>query len=220
MGNISLRNLRIQAGKTQAETAEVLDVSTSTYKRWEKNPLEMPHGMWLETVQYLEMSAQIRKKTKMATDYGHSEVVFDEPMTDEEGEKNRASYTVPIPDSLTNSFEPSQPITDKQFLDWEIRHIEPYPGYAEEYAAWQDAWEEIDRAQAEADGNHYNYVDNMKLQPEFDPQTGEPIDYEEPVIFQNAETNKVEVHLPDEDAVKADAEARGEDTSITGDEEE
>lgn len=41
-----------------------------------------------------------------------------------------------------------------------------------------------------------------------------------PVIFQNAETNKVEVHLPDEDAVKADAEARGEDTSITGDEEE
>ena len=36
----------------------------------------------------------------------------------------------------------------------------------------------------------------------------------------NAETNKVEVHLPDEDAVKADAEARGEDTSITGDEEE
>ena len=53
-----------------------------------------------------------------------------------------------------------------------------------------------------------------------DPQTGEPIDYEEPVIFQNAETNKVEVHLPDEDAVKADAEARGEDTSITGDEEE
>ena len=220
MGNISLRNLRIQAGKTQAETAEVLDVSTSTYKRWEKNPLEMPHGMWLETVQYLEMSAQIRKKTKMATDYGHSEVVFDEPMTDEEEERNRASYTVPIPDSLTNSFEPSQPITDKQFLDWEIRHIEPYPGYAEEYAAWQDAWEEIDRAQAEADGNPYNYVDNMKLQPEFDPQTGEPIDYEEPVIFQNAETNKVEVHLPDEDAVKADAEARGEDTSITGDEEE
>ena len=111
--------------------------------------------MWLETVQYLEMSAQIRKKTKMATDYGHSEVVFDEPMTDEEEEKNRASYTVPIPDSLTNSFEPSQPITDKQFLDWEIRHIEPYPGYAEEYAAWQDAWEEIDRAQAEADGDHY-----------------------------------------------------------------
>lgn len=220
MGNISLRNLRIQAGKTQAETAEILDVSTSTYKRWERDPLEMPHGMWLETVEYLELSAQIRKKTKMATDYGRSEVVFDKPMTEEEEKANRASYTVPIPDSLTDSFEPSKPITDKQFLDWEIRHIEPYPGYAEEYAAWEDAWEEIDRAQAEADGNHYNYVDNLKLQPEFDPQTNEPVYYEEPVIFQNTETNKVEVHLPGEDEVKADAEARGEDTSITGDEED
>ena len=93
-------------------------------------------------------------------------------------------------------------------------------GYAEEYAAWEDAWENINRAQAEADGNHYNYVDNMNLQPEFDPQTDAPVNYEEPTIFQNAETNKVEVHLPYEDEVKADAEARGEDTSITGDEEE
>ena len=99
----------------------------------------------------------------MATDYGHSEVRFVPPMTEEEEKENRASYTVPIPDSLTDCFEQSKPITDKQFLDWEIRHIEPYPGYAEEYAAWQDAWEEIDRKQAEADGNHYNYVDNLKL---------------------------------------------------------
>lgn len=173
MGNISLRNLRQQAGKTQAETAEVLDVSLSTYKRWEKSPSDMPHGMWLETVEYLELSAQNRKKQKMATDYGKSEVVFDEPMTDEEEEKNRASYTVPIPDSLTNHFVPSKKITRKQFLDWEIRHIEPYPGYADEYYAWQDAWEEIDRKQAEADGNPYNYVDNLKLEPESDQQDEE-----------------------------------------------
>lgn len=218
MGNISLRNLRQQAGKTQAETAEVLDVSLSTYKRWEKNPSDMPHGMWLETVEYLELSAQNRKKQKMATDYGKSEVVFDKPMTEEEEEKNRASYTVPIPDSLTNHFVPSKKITRKQFLDWEIRHIEPYPGYADEYYAWQDAWEEIDRKQAEADGNPYNYVDNLNFQPEYDPQTGERIDYEEPVVFENTETGKVEVHLPGEEQAKAAAEARGEDTSDTDEE--
>jgi len=220
MGNISLRNLRIQAGKTQAETAEILDVSTSTYKRWEKNPLEMPHGMWLETVEYLELSAQIRKKTKMATDYGKQKVEFQLPPTDEELAEERASYTVPIPEDLTDVFVPSKPVTNEQVIAWECRNIEPYPGYAEEYSAWEDAWENVNRAQAEADGNHYNYVDNMVLQPEFDPQTNEPIDYEEPVIFQNTETNKVEVHLPGEDEVKTDAEARGEDTSITGDEEE
>lgn len=217
---ISLRNLRIQAGKTQAETAEILDVSTSTYKRWEKNPLDMPHGMWLETVQYLEMSAQVRKKARMATEYPKQKAEYVPPATEEELSEERKSYTVPIPDDLPDIFTPSKPVTNEQTIAWECRNIEPYPGYAEEYAAWEDAWENINRAQAEADGNHYNYVDNMNLQPEFDPQTDAPVNYEEPTIFQNAETNKVEVHLPYEDEVKADTEARGEDTSITGDEEE
>ena len=59
----------------------------------------------------------------------------------------------------------------------------------------------------------------MVLQPEFDPQTGEMIDYEEPVVLQDTETGKVEVHLPGEEEAKAAAEARGEDTSDIGDEE-
>ena len=217
--SLSIRNLRMQAGKTQTETAEVLDVSLSTYKRWEKNPLDMPHGMWLETVEYLEMSAQIRKKTKMATDYGKTEVAFAPAPTEKELAEQRASYTVPIPDDLTDWFTPSKPVTDEQTIAWECYNVEPYPGYAEEYAAWESAWENINRAQAEADGYKLNYIDNMVLQPEFDPQTGEMIDYEEPVVLQDTETGKVEVHLPGEEEAKAAAEARGEDTSDIGDEE-
>lgn len=220
MEAISIRNLRMQAGKTQTEVADLLDVSLSTYKRWEKNPLNMPHGMWLQTVEYLELSAQVRKKTKMATDMGFHKVEFEKPMTDEEMTEDTASYTVPIPEGLTGDFIPSKPVTNEQTIAWTTRNIEPYPGYADEYAAWEDAWERVNRAQMEADGNTPNYVDNLVLQPEYDPQTDEPIDYEEPVIFQNTGTGKVEVHLPMEDEVKADAEARGEDTSITGDEEE
>ena len=100
----------------------------------------------------MELSAQIRKKTKMATDYGKQKVEFKLPPTDEELAEERASYTVPIPDDLP-----------EQMIAWECRNIEPYPGFADEYAAWEDAWENINRAQAEADGNPYNYVDNLIL---------------------------------------------------------
>lgn len=160
-----------------------------------------------------------RKKTKMATDYGKTEVGFTPVPTDEELAERRASYTVPIPDDLTNWFTPSKPVTKEQAIAWDCYNIEPYPGYAEEFTAWDSAWERINRAQAEADGVKLNYIDNMVLQPEFDPQTGELIDYEEPAVLQDTETGKVEVYLPGEEDAKAAAEARGEDTSDIDDEE-
>ena len=104
-----------------------------------------------------------RKKTKMAIDYGKTEVAFAPAPTEKELAEQRASYTVPIPDDLTDWFTPSKPVTDEQTIAWECYNVEPYPGYAEEYAAWESAWENINRAQAEADGYKLNYIDNMIL---------------------------------------------------------
>ncbi len=99
----------------------------------------------------------------MAKDLGFRKVEFEEPMTDEELAEDTASYTVPIPEGLTGDFNPSKPVTDEQTIAWACRGIEPYPGYAEEFAAWEDAWEMVNRAQMEADGNTPNYVDNLDL---------------------------------------------------------
>ncbi|NEG71827.1 hypothetical protein [Bifidobacterium ramosum] len=73
-------------------------------------------------------------------------------------------YTVPIPEDLTEDFEPSKPVTREQMIRWMTRHIEPYPGYAEEEGAWERAWQEVELAQLKADGEPVLEMDPVHLQ--------------------------------------------------------
>ena len=84
---------------------------------------------------------------------------------DEDDEDRLSDYTVPIPEGLTEEFHPSQPVTPKQLLDWETKNKEPYPGYSEEFFNWENAWEEVNRAQQKADGGYLHLSDPVPAQP-------------------------------------------------------
>lgn len=131
---------------------------------------------------------------------GHATVDFRTP---EEADEDRREYTVPIPEGLTEEFEPSRPVTNAQTIAFQTSGKEPYPGYAREYADWERAWQEVDDAQDEADGiySHYSVLANPS--PENDPITGDPIDYDELRIEENAETGDADLLIP-EDELDAD----------------
>lgn len=94
-------------------------------------------------------------------------VSFKDPRDDDDDRLE--DYTVPIPEGLTEEFVPSQPVTPKQIIDWETKNKEPYPGYAEELFNWENAWEEVNRAQQKADGGYLHVADPVHIQGE--PET-------------------------------------------------
>lgn len=170
--HLSIKTLRKQAKRTQKEMAELFDISLDTWRRWENNPDDMPYSAHLQAVDFLEQAVQIRKENTMAKHWGKVHMA--------EGPVNMhvedQGYTVPIPEGLTEVFEPSQPVTDRQTLDYELYGKEPYPGYADEMEAWEEAWEQVNRAQMVADGAPLNIMDPVLADPEFD-EFGEPIVY-------------------------------------------
>lgn len=211
MQQLSIKNLRKQAHRTQKEMAELCDVSLTTYTKWEKNPADMPHGLYLQVIDFLEHAVQIRKETTMAHDMGMAHVVC---LTPEEAEREAAEnpYTVPIPEGLEEDFHPSKPITFQQMVDWETNHKEPYPGYADEYEAWESAWQEVELAQMKADGVTETEINPVHVDPEFDPATGEPIIYDEPHIVQDDQSGEGDLFLDEadltEDELQADANTK------------
>lgn len=120
-------------------------------------------------------------------------------VTPEEADEDEREYTVPIPDWLTRDFHPSKPVTNKQTLDFEAYGREPYPGYAEEYARWEQAWRDVDDAQDEADGNHIPEMVLGHPSPEYDPLSGDPINYDEIKIAVNNETGDADMYIDEAD---------------------
>lgn len=92
-------------------------------------------------------------------------VRFIDPAEDDD---NIEDYTVPIPEGLTEEFHPSHPVTTREIIDWEVRNIEPYPGYAEEVNNWEKAWEEVNRAQQAADGGYMPIIDPVHIKSDDD----------------------------------------------------
>lgn len=120
-----------------------------------------------------------------------------------------SDYTVPIPEGLTEEFEPSQPCTREQLLDYACGGPEPYPGYAEEEQAWLDAWNDLDMRQAEADGDPWVVLPTVIPQPDFDEE-GEPVHYEgEPEIMVDGKSREATLMVPqdepEESAAKREA---------------
>lgn len=182
MASLSIKKLRLQAGKTIKEMADVLDKDTRTYSKWENDPDLIPHGLWLQIVEYLEIAVQIRKKEKhMGQHMGKKQFRH---CSNEEADKvdRRDQYTVPIPDWLTEDFKPSRPVTQQQMLAYDLHGKEPYPGYGEEMRKWEDAWEEINRAQLRADGADPVVIDLPTRTPEYDTD-GNLTTFDETVVI-------------------------------------
>lgn len=197
---INLKTLRRQAGRTQKEVAELLGVHVNTYRAWEKDPSSMPHGAWVDTVSYLEIAAQARKARKMATEFPKREARFVSGYDDSDQEE----YTVPIPEGLTEVFVPSREVTRKQQVDFEVSGKEPYPGYAAEFEEWERQWEMVNEAQAEADGDDWQTLDPVLADPEYTPDTGEPIEYDEPNIDVDPESGDATLYMPNDGDEEAD----------------
>ncbi|KAB7790485.1 hypothetical protein [Bifidobacterium leontopitheci] len=89
-----------------------------------------------------------------------STVIFDDPT---EMESDLDTYTVPIPEGLTETFQPSRPVSVDEIFDWEAYGREPYPGYAAEENNWEKAWEKVNRAQQKADGGTMHIADPVHL---------------------------------------------------------
>ena len=155
MNQLSIRRLRQLAGKTKNEIADLLGMSVNTYSKYEDNPMSLSYAAYHQLIEYLETAIQIRKKLEKEQPMNtpiKAKVRFVAP--DEDDEDRLSDYTVPIPEGLTEEFHPSQPVTPKQLLDWETKNKEPYPGYSEEFFNWENAWEEVNRAQQKADGGY------------------------------------------------------------------
>ena len=118
-------------------------------------------------------------------------------------------YTVPIPEGLTEYFEPSKPVTNEQIIAWETKGIEPYPGYADEEEEWDKAWEMVNRAQAEADGHPYLVLPTAHPQPDFDAD-GQPTDFDDPEIVVNPDSGLAKLYVA-EDTQTEDADANDAD---------
>ncbi|PLS25168.1 hypothetical protein [Bifidobacterium imperatoris] len=107
----------------------------------------------------------------------------------EEADKNDRleDYTVPIPEGLTEEFRPSKPVTPRQMIDWETKNKEPYPGYAEELFNWENAWEEVNRAQLKADGGYLHIADPVHFDDDPEAAAGsvKNVDGEEVPVYGN-----------------------------------
>lgn len=181
---LQLKKLRMQAGETQADMADMFGVGLSTWQRWEKDPGRIDMTTWQQIVYYLTLARHIKKEAAMPKHLGHVEVDF---LTPEEAEAISREYTVPIPEGLTRDFEPSKPVTDEQVLKFAMSGVEPYEGYEEEYIAWERAWEEVNAAQDEADGDVVPEMPTVHVSPEYDEETGLPITYDELHVEETAD---------------------------------
>lgn len=191
-----LKQLRLKAGKTKKEMSELCDVSVNTYTKYENDTDGMPHGLYLHVLEYLETSSQIRKKIMSETIPATARFLTPE---ERDQEDKRDGYTVPIPEDLTEEFHPSQPITPKQIVAWETKGIEPYPGYEEEENNWAKRWEEVNRAQLAADGGGLHVADPVDVDPEFDPETGEPVTYDEPQMVVEKKGGETRLYVDEAD---------------------
>jgi DNA-binding XRE family transcriptional regulator len=211
-GTISLKKLRLKAGKTQKDMGELCDVSLNTWRSWEKDPRIMPHGMWLDAVAYLETAIQA-KETSMAQHFECKKAIIGD-----EAYKDEDEWTVPIPEGLTDTFEPSKPCTKEQLIRYSTGGPEPYPGYEKELEAWEDAWEDVRQRQAEADGDTYLTLPNVITGvPEDVDEDGNLIQYDEPQVVVDAQSGDATLAVPDGDAKEADEAVKEADEADSDD---
>ncbi len=192
-----LSELREEAEYTQQQAADVIGVSLETYNNFEQNINSMPFDQYVKLVETLIETYKKNHPEEHIDDPTVSEahVVFDDPDT---MDLDSDEYSVPIPADLPEYFESSQPVTNKQILDFEFDGIEPYPGYADEYDEWYRRWEVINNLQAYVDSKRKEtLIDPVSIAPDFDPQDDTPIHYNEPALLIDENTGEATVDDPD-----------------------
>ena len=193
-----LRDLREECGFTQEQAANVIGVSRQTYNKYEQDVNTMNLGDYTKLVETLIETYKQNHPEEHIDDPVTVEAqpaVFDDPDT---MDADSDEYSVPIPADLPEDFEPSQPTTTKQVLDFEFNGVEPYPGYAEEYDEWYRRWEGINNLQAYVDSKRKDTpIDPVSIAPDFDPQDDTPIHYNEPALLIDENTGEATVDDPD-----------------------
>lgn len=200
-----LRDLREECGFTQEQAAQVIGVSRQTYNKYEQDVNTMNLGAYTKLVETLIETYKQNHPEEHIDDPVTVEAqpvtveaqpaVFDDPDT---MDADSDEYSVPIPADLPEDFEPSQPTTTKQVLDFEFNGVEPYPGYAEEYDEWYRRWEVINNLQAYVDSKRKEtLIDPVSIAPDFDPQDDTPIHYNEPALLIDENTGEATVDDPD-----------------------
>lgn len=193
-----LRDLREECGFTQEQAAQVIGVSRQTYNKYEQDVNTMNLGDYTKLVETLIETYKQNHPEEHIDDPVTVEAqpaVFDDPDT---MDADSDEYSVPIPADLPEDFEPSQPTTTKQVLDFEFNGVEPYPGYAEEYDEWYRRWEVINNLQAYVDSKRKDTpIDPVSIAPDFDPQDDTPIHYNEPALLIDENTGEATVDDPD-----------------------
>ncbi|RSX54605.1 hypothetical protein [Bifidobacterium samirii] len=120
-----------------------------------------------------------------------------------------ADWTVPVPEWLTDDFIPERNLSLAEWDRWETRHIEPYPGFAQAFAKWERAWQEVELAQLKADGVKVFEADPIQVRPK-PAATSEPVISAEHMIAVDPEIDMEEIwfdenELTDEELALLDA---------------
>lgn len=192
-----LSELREEAEYTQQQAADVIGVSLETYNNFEQDINSMPFDQYVKLVETLIETYKKNHPEEHIDDPGDPipvTVKFVDPNLEDDSDE----YSVPIPADLPEYFESSQPVTNKQILDFEFDGIEPYPGYADEYDEWYRRWEVINNLQAYVDSKRKEtLIDPVSIAPDFDPQDDTPIHYNEPALLIDENTGEATVDDPD-----------------------
>lgn len=199
--DLSIRQLRIQAGRTQQEVADLLGITLRAYNSWEKTPTRIPHGSYLQLVWWLEQAVQIRKETKMAT--YHEPVTKAVLVTDDEGDDE---YTVDHPPFEFVPIDPKtgRRPTNEEMIRYESTGEEPFDGYADQLLEWERGWEIANRKQQEIDGGHAQEVKVVHPDPDYD-EAGQSVDYDEAAVWEDTSTGDLYAKDP--------SDGTGEDTA-------
>lgn len=136
---------------------------------------------------------------------GKANVVFTDP-NDTEDQDN---YTVPIPEGLEKNFNPSQPITKRQWLDYETKGVEPYPGFADELMEWEKAWDRVNREQLKADGADPLVLDMVHPDPEFDDEDN-PIEYSDMEVEIDKDSGEAKLRVSEAEMTQSELNSNGD----------
>lgn len=170
---INIKTLRKHAGKTIKDMADLCDVGASTYARWEKDTDNIPHGLWLEIIEYLETAIRVKETTMKKIGRVTVRTGYEK--------RDLSKLHVPVPEGLSERFQPERPMSYEDWERWDQQGIEPYPGFAEAYHRWLAQWEKIGQADREARGIKDVVVNMPDIVPTYD-ENGEPTNVDLPEL--------------------------------------
>lgn len=160
-----LRELRMAVNIRQESMAELFDVTTTTWRRWENDCDNMPHDAYCTCLEYYQQVMRVRERANDITERSEQSAKYyaaldaKETRLRQEKDKQASSLKAiedmgitipPIIQQYGYEFtgcDPSTggPVSRRAREAFENKGKEPYPGYFSEWLEWNKAWEDLDR---------------------------------------------------------------------------